>query len=288
MSSLGFQAILSGFLPFLSLFCVLVVRRVAKRDAVEAGGPADFPSERLRSLAIATGASALGLAAWLLIDREAIEAGTRSLLAGTVHVSVFLLLFVFFALPAMQKVERALLAAARDRAAKEDVRFRSASLAQRRVATHLPTWLHVAPALLGSGILLASGIRFSRTVPEAGGWMPIALGGIALVFFLLYEVWLRSEALGPLAGSPPPGDAEKARGRRVRRVFLFQTVLALLFSALSLAASGVRWQSPEGRPLALALGAIAGIVGTAGCALALSSNLQDRSLRLRVRPLARG
>lgn len=288
MSSVWFQAILSVFVPFLSLFSVLVVRGVAKRDAAQAGRPADFPSKRLQSLLIATAGSQIGLAAWLVLDREALEAGTRPLLPGAVLVSVFLLLFVFFAIPAMQELERALLAAARDRAAKEGVRFRSASLAPRRVATHLPTWIHATPIILGSGILIASGIRILRTVSVAGGWMPIALGGIALVFFLLYEIWLRSEALGPSAGSLPQGQEENARAQRVRRVFFFQTVLILLFSALSLAASDIRWQSAEGRPLALALGLVAGIVGTAGCALALSSNLQDRSLRLRVRPLVRG
>lgn len=91
--------------------------------------------------------------------------------------------------------------------------------------------------------------QISAAGPDTRLTMPIGYGAIAATFFLLFEVWIRGEALGAQAlgsgnsSGPTPDEAEWTRRRRVREIFILQITLTLLFSMMA------EWAGQTGRRL---------------------------------------
>jgi hypothetical protein len=197
---------------------------------------------------------------------------------------VFLLLFGLFALPLLRRIEHAALRSVREQEAADEARYRAASLTPRRLSNYLAARARIVPGFTYVLALALLAARVSAAGSEVRLTLPLGFAAVAGVFLFLYEAWMSDEALG---GSPAdglsPGEAEAARRQRVRQIFAVQVTLTAVFSALSLAAAGIPWQSPAGSALGASVAAAGAIVGTLGCAFAISSGVQDRELRHAIR-----
>lgn len=282
MNWLLVHGILFPVIAALPLLVTLVVAGVARREAVAGKRAPVFAPRQAAPLLAATAAAWAAILVWFVFDGAAIAGGVRGAWLGGAEIGVFSILFGLFALPLLGKIERAALGSVRESLTPEERRFRSASLAPRRLSDYLPASTHLLPVIPCVVAMAELTARVAAGGPDAWRLLPLGYGAAAILFLLLYEFWLRDEALG--AQALPDGttgeEAEQARRQRVGLIFTLQSLLACFFSAMSLIAGQIGWQSPTDGVLAAAIGAVSGIVGTAGCAFALSSSLQERCLRL--------
>jgi hypothetical protein len=165
-----------------------------------------------------------------------------------------LVLFFTLGMRALARIERVSRAALPASVTGE----RSASLIVRGVGDHLPLALRVAAFVLlaCAALVFTTQVRIAH-VPLL---LPVAYAAVSVVFFTLYEIWMRDEAL-----------AEHAR-RAVRSVFAAQCVLSASFIVLAFVALRT------GPTAALAV--TSALIGFTGCALAISSGVRARYLRL--------
>ncbi|HEV7238442.1 MAG TPA: hypothetical protein VGQ36_04315 [Thermoanaerobaculia bacterium] len=175
-----------------------------------------------------------------------------------VAVAMFAVLFIAFAIPVMQALERS--AGARVRI--EDTR--SALLVPRTVSAYvlLPARVTLAVAVVAS---LAWVVVRAMTIAPNRMTMLLGLTVAGLTFFGLYEAWMRQEVFDVRAID------DKDRRLRVRAVFAAQIVLTLSFLLMAALSAGP-W---PGRPV---LAVAATIIGGIGCAFALSTGIQQRYL----------
>jgi hypothetical protein len=155
---------------------------------------------------------------------------------------------------------RALERAARERLVAEPLR--TAGLVPRTVGTYVPLWARGATVAAGLA-LLGWGSTSAAASPQL---ITFTFAFAGLTFFGLYEVWMRQEVLSVRA------ESEEERRVRVRGIFGAQTLLTLSFLLLAGLSAG-------DRPTFLVLSAVASLIGAAGCALALSTGIQERYLR---------
>jgi hypothetical protein len=92
------------------------------------------------------------------------------------------------------------------------------------------------------------------------------LTGVALVFFVLYEIWMWQEVFGVRS------EAMRDMKRRVRTIFAAQVVLTLSFFA------GAALLVQRGTFLPVVV--VTTSIGMAGCAFALSTGVQKRHLEV--------
>ena len=102
--------------------------------------------------------------------------------------------------------------------------------------------------------------------------------------------WIREEVRGPRALSGTPDDGERKSmeasiHRRVRAIFALQTLLAAFFSIMALFVFELDWRSIAS-DIVIVLGGIASaVIGVVGCALAISSRINERWLNVLVRQI---
>ena len=176
-------------------------------------------------------------------------------LSFLVAIVAFVLLFAL-AIRVMQAIERAALAEI------VESPVRTATLEPRHVVNYLPLAWRVADVVVTLACL-GWVIEVART--SSPRFMLFAYSGIGITFYLLYEAWIRQEVFEVRARE------EKDRRRRVRFIFVAQIILTISF--LALAALSLRAE-----PGRVALGVAATLIGTPGCALALSTGVQRRYL----------
>ena len=221
------------------LLVAVIVALVARRESVP------IPRAPLALLASATAASLFVFfirpSGWFVLI-----AALALLVAGT--------------LPALGAIERR--AAERSR---HEALERTAGLAPRAAGSYVGTWSRFALSLAVLSLLTWIGVRIAS---GEGATFTFLFGGAGLVFFSLYEVWLRDEVSGVRA----PDEAD--RRRRVRAVFVAQTLLTTSFLVMA-GLSTFPWPGHS------VLGAAAALLGSAGSALALSTGIQKRYLELR-------
>lgn len=288
MSWLLIHGIIAPVVVGLPLFVVLIALTIVKRDSAVARRSFVFRWSDLAPLSVVTVIAWAAVAVWLVADAGGIAAGTRGRFLGIAEIGIPLSIFWIFAAPLLGKIDKAARASVQEQIAGGDSQYRAASLRPRKLSNYLPLPLRV-PGMLICVITLAYLIgQISVASPGLRLTMPIGYGAIAVIFFFLYEVWIRGEALGAQAlgsgntSGPTAEEAEWTRRRRVRQIFFLQITLTLFFSMMALVAIGIRWESPTGSTIG-ALTAVAGVlVGGVGCAFALSSDMGDRYLRLAV------
>lgn len=169
---------------------------------------------------------------------------------------ISLVLFFTIGFWSMSRIE----AASKEAARHSEGSQRSASLTVRRLSDHLPLTLRCGV----TGILSLALAAFAWLARDADVplLLPVAYAAAASVFFALFDSWMREEALAAEAG------------RVVRRLFAAQTILTASF--LLMAHVALRTG-----PI-LALGVAGAILGGTGCALAISSGLRTRYLRMTI------
>ena len=169
-------------------------------------------------------------------------------------VVTFVILFAGFGFPVTQAIEKAA------KARLTEPAVRTASLVPRRVSMYVPLPLRVVSIAATLAACAWVAMRATPAIMLVG----YAFGG--LTFFGLYEVWMRQEVAGVRARD------EDDRRQRVRAIFAAQTVLTLSFLSMAALSAG-NW------PGLLPLAVMGGIIGSIGCALALSTDIQQRYLR---------
>jgi len=288
MNWLLIHGIIAPVVVGLPLLVVFIARSIVQRDSAAARRSFVFPWSEMTPLAVVTVVAWAAVAVWFILDAGAIAAGVRGPLLGIAEIGIPLSIFWFFAAPLLGRIERAARISVQEQVAGDESQVRAASLRPRKLSNYLPLPLRVAAMLICVIALVYLTVQIAVAGPDTRLTMPIGYGAIAATFFLLYEVWIRGEALGAQAlgsgndSGPTPEEAEWTRRRRVQEIFILQITLTLLFSVMALVAIGIRWESTIGS-MSAALLAVAGVlVGGVGCAFALSSEMGDRYLRLAV------
>ena len=224
------------------------------------GGP---PAARRLRLATGLALATLGLAAfWLPARPEWLPA------AG---VAAFLAL----AGPALRALHQIDLATreAREVAATT----RRAGLEPRRVHRYLPwAWRLAAAGVVLAG-LAAFVWRLAAPFADRRLLAPASFAAAAAVLFWLYEVWIHEVVTGP-AVPVADADLEAVRRRCVRRLYAVELTLVTILLALAHALLDLDWTAHARWGAAAVLGA--GLVGLAGCALVISSDLGRRRYAL--------
>jgi UDP-N-acetylmuramyl pentapeptide phosphotransferase/UDP-N-acetylglucosamine-1-phosphate transferase len=148
---------------------------------------------------------------------------------------------------------------------------REASLRPRRLNDYVSVTWH-GLLLLGQGAALAVfAWRLLMPVPDRRPWVPVMFALAAPVFTWLYEVWMRDLVSG---GHVAGGDVESIRRRRIRLVFAAEAALAIVCLAVGHALLNLNWDQQTGWGTGLSLAGA--VVGIAGCALAVASDLARR------------
>ena len=153
---------------------------------------------------------------------------------------------------------------------------RSASLRPRRASEHLPwSWRFVSYGVTAAG--LAVFIQ-RAAVPVAGRQLlvPAVFAFASTMFLLLYETWIHQVATGPTIES---GSARVSRF--VRRIFAAELVLIVVSLGVAHALLNLDWTTNDTLGAWFCFGG--GLVGIAGCALALASGLMTRRYRTALR-----
>jgi hypothetical protein len=288
MNLLWIHSIIAPVAVGVPLLVVLIARSIVQRDSKATRRSFAFSWSDFTALTVVTVLAWAAFAVWLILDAPAIAAGVRGPLVAMAEVSVSVCIFWLFAAPVLGKIERVARSSVEKPVAGERAKYRVASLRPRKVSSYLPLPLRVIGALICVIALVYVAVQISVAGPHARLIMPIGYAAVAATFFFLYEVWIREEALGAQTlgsdhtSGPTPEEAESIRRRRVREISLFQNILTLVFSVMASAAIGIAWESPDGWITAAVLGVNGAIVGGAGCAFALTSELGDRYLRLAV------
>ena len=141
---------------------------------------------------------------------------------------------------------------------------RVASLVPRRASAYLP-WSRrfLAYAIVSVGIAVFA-VRAAAPVPHRHMLVPSVFAFAATMFLLLYESWLHAVATGPVVN----GDTRR-HAVVIRRIFSAELILVTVSLGVAHAVLNLDWttQDTTGAWLCFA----GGIVGIAGCALALAS-----------------
>lgn len=203
-----------------------------------------LPTRRLVAL---LGATIIAIPAPFLLARPVVAA-----------VAVFAILFCAFVIPVTRALEKS--------ARTKRPEVRTAPLVPRHLSMYLPGWMRAANLIANLAVLLWFLLR--ARVATSPLLMPLGFAFAGVTFYLLYETWLRQEVFSVRAAN------EAERRQRVRFVFGAQAVLTLAFLLMAGLSTG-QWPGP------IVIGVIAGVIGGVGCALALSTGIQERYL---VRP----
>jgi hypothetical protein len=153
---------------------------------------------------------------------------------------------------------------------------RAASLKPRKPGDYLPwSWRLVAAgtAVLGATAFV---VRASSVVSGRPMVIPVAFAGGALVFLWLYEVWAHRVITGPIV----EGDTGNLR-RIVRRIFAMELLLVVVCLGTAHALLNLDWDANG--TLGAAISLVGGVVGVAGCALAVASELVGRRYEIAAR-----
>jgi hypothetical protein len=169
-----------------------------------------------------------------------------------------LTLFAFFAVPVLSGLEAKVAA----EAVVEPVR--SAGLTPRSVRSYVSAGARAIAWLLALNALAWAIWRIAAGAPSllTGGFM---FAGVT--FFGLYEAWMREEVLSVRA-------ADDERRVRVRAIFFAQATLTIAFFVLA----GLSAGAVPGR---IVLAVVAAMLGSAGCAFAMSTGIQKRYVEAR-------
>jgi hypothetical protein len=146
---------------------------------------------------------------------------------------------------------------------------RAASLRPRKASEFLPWSWRLAAA--GTAVLGATAF-VARASSVGGGqrmFMPIRFAAAALIFLWLYEVWAHQVITGPIVD----GEAGTLR-RVVRRIFAMELLLVVACLGTAHALLDFNWAANGTFDAAIAFAG--GVVGVAGCALAVAPGLVGR------------
>jgi hypothetical protein len=146
---------------------------------------------------------------------------------------------------------------------------RAASLRSRKAGEYLPwSWRLTAAgtAVLGAAAFV---VRASSVVGNRRMFVPIVFAAAALIFLWLYEVWAHQVITGPIVAD----DAGNVR-RVVRRIFAMELLLVVVCLGTAHALLNLNWAANS--TLGAAISLAGGVVGIAGCALAVASGLVGR------------
>lgn len=239
-----------------ALLVASIVDQVARTHARTNGH--ELPRSRsflaLRILTISTGVLAGAFAAWLPAP-----SAWMFLVGG--------LAFVVTAVPGYRllcEIDRASLSVR-----EVSSSIRTATLSPRSPGAHLPWSVRVVPyAITAVGLALLL-IRASAPLPDRQLLVPMVFGFAATMFVLLYESWIQQVVTGPVVGD----DATRHRSF-VRRIFVAELVLVAVCLGVAHAILEVNWTTQGA--LAAWVCFAGGLVGIAGCALALASGVIGR------------
>jgi hypothetical protein len=241
---------------------VRVALALARRHAAESGAGPLMPIS-LRALQIGTrvGAAVAGVAALALAP--------PSLLSGVINVALFMVLAAV-ASPVLATIHRA----ART-ATQAPFSIREASLGPRRISDVLPVSWRVslyAGTIAGAA---AFGLRWIWHGAPREPFVPAVFAGAAIVFVVLYDVWIRELVTGPVLAGAPPEAEHRARLRRVRALFAGQVLLSVACLCVAHGLLSLDFETHE--LAASALSIFGAVVGFAGCAVALALPLTRRA-----------
>lgn len=241
---------------------VRVALMVAARHAGHVGAPFSTP-RAVRHL------NRLTLLVLPVVMAAAFVLTPPSLLMGAIDAAAFAVLSVF-GMWALGEIDSAS-GPARDVAAAE----RTASLRPRRLSHYLPLSARLVPFIVTALGLLALAWRIDD-VPSDRLLMRFTFILSAPVFLWLYEVWMRNE----ISGQASVGDdriADEGRRRRVRQILFVEIILVAGLTGVGHTLLGLDWIQQS---VQVTVGTITGaLLGVAGCALALSSDVTRRRYR---------
>ena len=149
---------------------------------------------------------------------------------------------------------------------------RSASLRPRRLNDHVRVIWRLVPVTITVASLATFAWRLSVPGPDRRLLLPAAFALAAPVFIWLYEVWMREEVSGGSADGDPSREA--SRLTKVRLIFAAELTLVLWLTLSGHALLDLDWAAP--RPWAGVVVVTSAVLGIAGCALAVSSDLARR------------
>ena len=149
---------------------------------------------------------------------------------------------------------------------------RSASLRPRRLNDQVRLIWRLVPLTFAAAGVALFAWRLSLPGPDRRLLLPTAFALAAPVFVWLYEVWMREEVSGGSVNDDP--SREGSRLTKVRLIFAGELTLALWLTLAGHALLDLDWTAP--RPWAGFVIAASAVLGIAGCALALSSDLARR------------
>lgn len=149
---------------------------------------------------------------------------------------------------------------------------RSASLRPRRLNDHVPLIWRLVPLTITIASLALFAWRLSLPGPDRRLLLPAAFALAAPVFVWLYEVWMREEVSGGSVVDVPSREA--SRLTKVRFIFAAELTLVLWLTLAGHALFDLDWSAP--RRWAGFVVVASAVLGIAGCALAVSSDLARR------------
>ena len=284
------HAIYAPLVTGIPLAVVGIVAWVARCDARAAGRRLELPGGEITRLVVLTLPIWIGFWVWIGVDRAAFAAGERGAILGATEIGASLLLFWCLGAPTLGKVSAAARRSVADPARGTRSR-RCASLKPRRISDHLPWPILSLPFLLCGTTLVLLGMRiYAAAGQERRIFLPSLLACVALGFVLLYAAWIREEVRGPRALSGEAdereqSDLDSAVHRRVRAIFALQTLLAAFFSIMALFVFELDWRSIASGALIVLGGIASAVIGVIGCALAISSKINERWLNVLARQI---
>jgi len=174
-------------------------------------------------------------------------------------------LLAAFAFPALTAIDR-------DSRAQRivEVTERTASLTPRRASDHLPwTWRGCFYAIGGIGLTWFV-VRLMEPVTGRLELVPSVFAFAALMFFWLYETWIKQVVTGPRVAD----DSSVTKSQLARRIFVVELVLVGVSLTVAHVLLDIDWTVHSS--IASAFSLAGGFIGIAGCAVALSSALIGR------------
>lgn len=197
-------------------------------------------------------------------------------LAGAISLGLFVLLSVV-GWPAMGRIESAALQAM----AEQRPPRRVASLQPRTaddIAPRALRWTSLAILAIAAPFFVW---RIAAPPASTKLGMPILFAAVAVVFYALYEAWIRGEGQGVL--HLESGESEEAarhdRRRRVFRLYGIQLALVSVFLMLSLVLLSIDWTTRGGEIVHAIAVVVGGVTGVVGCAFAISSGITPTAVR---------
>jgi hypothetical protein len=197
--------------------------------------------------------------------------------AGAISLGLFVLLAVI-GWPAMGRIEQASL----DALSEARPPLRRASLDPRGVGDVVPRLIRFASPLV---IAIGAPLVLLRVLFPAAGQqrliVPLTFAAAAVVFHVLYGIWIRREAESVLYFESEADDEAWRQERRTRVLRLWRMQLGLVTINLSLALVllSIDWSTEAGRIAVSAAIVLGGIAGVIGCAIAISSGTTPAEVR---------